>query len=333
MAKVPFAPENKSKNFDSYPKLSLDKGERARIVLLELEPEMEWVHGLRKPQLDEHGKPVYKTRTNPKTGQTSQELETDFVGQHICLGDLDVMTKSGSDPVNCPTCRAAAESSAVAPAKRRFAMHVLRYKTQPGSFNIQEPFQAEVIAWVFAEGRFDTITDLTEEWGDLRKRDLMLGPCEVKQFQKFDIQVANKAEWLADDSRRKLVAELYKNNKITGDAGLQPLIGRRASIEQISADIATVLTTHEIAFGAGTPAALTEEFGKDVSALLDASPDGIVSDPLDEAPSFVQEAASADTAESDILDVGDSTDQSAEAVTVPANAAAEESLDSLLDGL
>lgn len=336
MARVPFAPENKVARFEGYPKLSLEKGERARICVME-QPFMEWTHALRKPKL-EHGKPVYTSRQN-KDGSSTQVLENDFVGQHICLGDESVMAEKSSDPENCPTCKAAMESTAISPAKRRFAAHVLRYKTQPGSFNLQDPFQVELLAWVFADNRYDTLVDLQEEWGDIRTKDLLLGPCEVKSFQKFDIAVAAKCAWLdSGEANKLLAAETFKNNQIKGDAGLVPLIARKVDVAQINADIATVLTAHDIAFGSGAVSeSLKEEFGQDISALLDASPDGVVSDPLDAGPAFMQDAAqeTADllTADEDATPDEVATDATVEEAAVSVSQSSTESLDDLLSGL
>lgn len=322
MGKVAFDKGNKSQSFSEYPKLSLDKGERARIVVLE-DPTMEWVHALRKPTLVD-GAPVYDTRTG-KGGATSQELRTDFVGQHICLGDAEVLQDKGVDVVNCPTCKASQESDAIEGPKRRFAMHVLRYRTQPGSFTVQDPFQVEILAWVFADNRFNTLVDLQEEWGDLRKHDLMLGPCEVKQYQKYDIQVAAKAEWLANDERKKIVKSAYANNTIKGDAGLQPLIGRKQDILAIQSDIQTVFAANDAAFGGGLKDAAAaagekEAFEQEVADLLGDS---------------LETVSSTDTAAADEGIVGEGEDfaSATDDDAAPAPMGGTESLDDLLSGL
>lgn len=246
MGKVDFTPDHKSKDSTSYPKLYLDKGERARIVVIEA-PSMRWVHTLRKHAIED-GKAVYETKKTAK-GEERQVPKMDFVGQHFCKGDETALNEKGLDPENCVTCRAADQTSAVEAPRRRFAMHVIKYQIQPGSFKVQEPFSVELVAWVFADNRFDALVDFQQEWGDLRKRDLGVGPCEVKQYQKFDIQVLPKCEWLADDDRKKLVADVFKNNQIAGAGGIEQLIGRDISVDLMQQDIDRVLDAYEEAFG------------------------------------------------------------------------------------
>lgn len=240
MPKVPLTSDNKAKNNYEFPKLFLDKGERALIVCIEQVPHMEYTHTLRKPQIID-GKPQYETN---QRGQ--KEMKFDFVGRHVCIGSEDVIAEKGLDAKGCPVCLESTKSDVVNKPERRFAMHVVRYKTQLGGFKTQDPFQAELIVWAFGDKIFNQLVDFAEEWGDLREHDLKLGPCEVKNFQKFEINVANSAAWLQDDSTKELVTKTYKNNQIPD---LSVACGRKLSREMIKEDLEKVKEGHRIASG------------------------------------------------------------------------------------
>lgn len=265
MAKLGFSTENKAQSAFDYPKLWLDKGDRARIVCIEPEPEFEFVHTLRAPQIV-NGQAVTEN-VRQKDGSYQEQTKFDFIGRHICFGNLSKLQDKGKDPENCPTCAKAQESEAVGSATRRFAMHVVRYKTQPGSFKAQDPFQAELVAWTFTDRIFNQLVDIMDEHGDLRKKDLLLGPCENKFFQKFDIQVGGNAEWLRDKDRQDFVKKLYHENQASA---LQPLISRKLGRELAEEDVQKVLTRHQIAFGGGMAA--TQQ---------DAAPAGDVGNEMD----------------------------------------------------
>jgi hypothetical protein len=236
MAKVSFSAENKVANNNDYPRLKLEHGERALIVCIEPDPEMEFVHTLRAPEIGPDGRVIKEMKQGKKGEYEAPKME--FIGQHLCFGNFDKVSDKGVDPENCPTCRAAVEEDGVDAPLPRYAMHVLRYGLQPGGWTVREPFSITCEAWVFAAGRFNTLVDLALEWEDLRKHDLKLGPCENKNFQKYDIQAAKGAAWLESAERKKYAAEVYTNNK---SADLSALIGRKISREQANEDIARVL--------------------------------------------------------------------------------------------
>lgn len=254
MAKVSFSEENKSKNEYDYPKLWLDHNERARIVCIEQAPEAEFIHTLRAPEII-NGEVVMES-VKGRDGAMTERPKYQFVGRHICFGNPNVLAESAAkgsakDIDNCPTCAAADRSDAIGPAIRRFAMHVVQYKTQPGSFKPQTPFNAELVIWSFTDKTFSQLTDIMVEHGDLRKKDLLLGPCENKGFQKFDIGVGGSAEWLAqgpEGENANFVKRLYAENKVDD---LTPMIARRVSKEMAQDDIEKVLLKHAQAFGGG----------------------------------------------------------------------------------
>lgn len=262
MPKMTLTAENKVKANWDFPQLKLEKGERARIVAIEEQPHWEYVHTLTAPQIV-NGSPVYDTQTNQK-GESTQVMRKDFIGRHICIGDPNIIADKGADVKGCPVCEASTTSDAVRGPERRFAMHIIRYKTQPGSFTPQDPFQVELVVWSFADKVLNQLIDFVEEWGSLQQHDLLLGPCENKQFQKFDIKVAKEAAWLQSDETKKLTASIYKNNQLPD---ISVAIGRKISREQVQQDLDKVLERTAIAFGkAASPAVDLSELDKSVDA-------------------------------------------------------------------
>lgn len=272
MPKMPLSSEHKAKNNYDFPKMFLDFGERARIVLLDPTPLTEYVHTMRAPQLA-NGQPVYELDT--KTGK--QEMKYDFIGRHLCLGSFDVIADKGLDVKQCPVCAKSKETDAVKAPERRHALNVIRYKTQTGSFAIQDPYQVELLVWAFADKVHSTLIEKADEWGDLRERDLNLGPCENKGWQKFDINVASKAEWLQKNpnesiDRIEFTKQVFQNNMV---ADLSIALGRKLSKEQVLEDLSRVLERHNAAFGVATTVGVTAS-EVDVSGILDdVKPGGV----------------------------------------------------------
>lgn len=276
MAKISFGSEFKTKSVYDFPKLSLEKNERARICVVDQAPEMEYVHTLRKI-VTENGKPIITTEDF--FGKQKEVPKTDFVGQRICLGDPDVLAKSGTDP-SCPACKASLENSAVDAPKRRYAVQVIRYKNKPGTFNVSKPFGVELLAWVISDSRFNQLIDIREEHGNLSKMDLTLGPCTNKTFQKFDIGTGATCEWQVDEDRKRLTIETIKENQ---SDDLIPLLGRKVTQVEMQAEVFGIVEAWNAAFG--TAGEMPEEesntpdegFSNDLASLLGE-------DTTDEAP-------------------------------------------------
>jgi hypothetical protein len=213
MPKIEFSAANKvqKKNYD-YPKLKLGKDERARIVLLE-DPIVEYVHTLRMPRV-ENGVAEKEIVKDWKQNDV-EVIATDFVSNPLCKGRMDVLASSGLDPKNCPACAHAKAFPDQADApKRRYAMHVIRYRTKAGSFEVASPFAVETLVWSFSDTIFNKIADFKEEWDNLEEHDLVLGPCTAPKFQKFDINISNKAEHLSSAERKALTRETFEQNQI-----------------------------------------------------------------------------------------------------------------------
>ena len=214
MPRVEFSEENKisTTNYD-FPRLKLKKDERARIMAGLESPIMEYVHTLRAPVV-ENGRAVFETVTK-FNGTKSEEYKMNFISRPLCAGDPAKLANNGSDPINCPVCKLAQEHPDMAKAPEpRYAMHIIRYRTKSGSFDIQTPFSVELLVWSFSPKVFNKIADIKKEFTSLQKNDLTLGPCTSENFQQFEISVGAKSEWTQDEERKKLVAQTFKENQI-----------------------------------------------------------------------------------------------------------------------
>ena len=243
MPKMTFEAKNKSQTGFDYPTLKLDQNERARILLVETDPEVEYVHTLRAPRVTD-GRVEYEEQRQ-KSGETVRVPRMDFVGRHICIGSFDVLADKGLDVKACPVCEEAQRSSIVEAPQRRFALHLIRYQTQPGSFNVGEPFNVNLLAWGFTDKVFNQIVDFSELYGEMREHDLLL-TCKVKQFQQYDMMVAPDAAYMQSEARKKAVAETYRSNKCPD---LSRVIGRRLSRDQVQQDLEKVRSANREAYG------------------------------------------------------------------------------------
>ncbi len=240
MGRVEFTTENKKSTTNyAFPKLKLTQGEKARIVIGLEPPVMEYVHTLRKPEIV-NGVPQMETLKR-KDGTEYQAHKKDFIGTPLCAGRDEVVGKNGLDKERSPTCKLAAENSDYTdPPKRRYAMHVMRYRTKGNTEVVATPFSVELIVWAFTDKVFGKLVDIRNdiEGGDLRKHDIILGPCTNPGFQQFDITPSlKKAEWMADKERAQLFSETWKENQIPD---LTVAIGNRKQESWIQQDIETI---------------------------------------------------------------------------------------------
>ncbi|WNN95049.1 single-stranded DNA binding protein [Microbacterium phage Magritte] len=271
MGRVAFTSENKksTNNFD-FPKLKLTQGEKARIVVGLEDPVVEYVHTLRKPQIV-NGTPQMETLKR-RDGSEYQGYKKDFVGTPLCEGREEVLDDKGLDKDQCPMCALAAENSDYTDApRRRYAMHVMRYRTKGNTDQVATPFSVELVVWSFTDKIFAKLVDIRNdiEGGDLRKHDIVLGPCTNPTFQQFDITPSlKKAEWMADKERGKIFAETWKENQIPD---LTIAIGNRKKEEWIKQDIETIREAWaEVrAYESGDS---STSLDADLSGLLDEDP-------------------------------------------------------------
>ena len=218
------------------------------------------------------------------------------MGKFICLGDLEMLKDKGIDPDACPACKASLENAAAVDGpRRRFVVHVIKYQTTKGTFNLQKPFQVELVAWEFTENRFTTLVDIKEEHGNLPGIDLCLGPCTNKGFQKYDIIPGGSCQWGADDDRKAKTREVVSANR---SEDLTPLLGRNVSDTELRSEVNEVIRQYNYAFGRHEtmPVTANTNVDNDLSDMLsDPTP---AADPIDPTS---PEALSGET----LIDFGD----------------------------
>jgi hypothetical protein len=244
MPTIPLNSKSRAVKVGQVDTLKLGYGELARIVLLE-DPTFRYIHNLRAPQIN-NGKPVQVTKKKRATragddGDTYTTWETDWIGRPFCLGREEILAETGIDKDNCPACKRASDCNQVKPPERRFAVNVIRYHMD-GRGQPVVPFSCACIPWAFNEPTFDKLVGIAEEYaasGGLIGRDLRLGPCENKDFQKFDIQPGDQAWWnLSEENKQRVVATFQANKK--DEKELEALCGREVSAAWLSDDIGKI---------------------------------------------------------------------------------------------
>lgn len=233
MPRTTFAPENKAnETTERYPKLKLAKDERGRIVCVE-DPIFEFVHSLKAPKII-NGEPLIEVKKR-KDGTTYEEYEKEFIGQPICSGDLGILQGKGVDAKNCPACEASTRSDAVPGPIRRYAMNVVQYGIRPGGWELAAPFSVRIVIWAFTARIFDQLVDFTTEWGSLREHDMLLGPCEDANFQKWPFKLAKDAMWMYNADTKNAVKIAWQSRATQKQ--LEDACGRRATMEFFKDDV------------------------------------------------------------------------------------------------
>lgn len=227
MAKISFSKEFQTKKYARLDKLTLDKGERARVALVG-ELDAEYVHTLQKVVLDEDTGQLVEESKDGRNGTYTVPVKA-YVGKFRCTGEFDAVQDKGGDPNNCPFCQAAQDSGAFDSARRYLVALAFQYETKPGTFTAQtKPFQGKVLPWVFTDGKWDKLADIHEEFegkGGVYAIDLKLGPCESAMFQNYEIQPAADCTWREQDKWGEYVKEMLESYE--GD--LKTLFGREAT--------------------------------------------------------------------------------------------------------
>jgi hypothetical protein len=220
---------------DSFPKLKLKSGDKARICILEM-PYQTYVHQLNEPVI-ENGKGVQETKKR-KDESTYEDWKEKYVASFQCLGDEETLYQQGVDVKNCPACKASTEFDRFRGPQPKYAVNVLKYNTKGGSSaEVTKPFGVTAEVWVFGPAKFEEIRNIAKEGYDLKKHDLILGPCQHETFQKFNIMVAQDAAWMADEKAKAVASETFKENRIDDLSKVIAPIKDRAQVESLVARV------------------------------------------------------------------------------------------------
>jgi hypothetical protein len=249
MAKITFETKNRIVSSVDFPKLKLAKNERARVALLE-NPEYGWTHDLRAPKITD-GRVEYQI-VQRKDGTSFEAPKMEWVGRHRCKGDDDIIEGDGRglDAKHCPMCAVAKESpNKVDAPKRRFAVHVVKYNTKPGTYDLSDaPFSVGIFVWQFTEFLYDKLIGINSIVGSLSNNDLLLGPCTDVQFQKFDLNYAMDAIWKSSPEYKDITTATLKSNRAPD---LMSYVARDSELRWIEKDLETVSEAYRVMTGKG----------------------------------------------------------------------------------
>lgn len=218
MPDIGFSEDNKRSSVYDMKRFKLDANERARISVLDEKAKMEYVHYVKAPSTD--GK--------------------QFGTYYFCLGREDVLKAEHSDSERCPFCRMAERPGGgpVEALKRRFAIHIARYRTNqrgdvpkvpkkdpkdPDKFVVQLGLEV----WVFSDGMYNKLVERAIEWQDLRKIDLTV-KCVSAQYQNLDLEVGKELIWAQDEMSK---AE-YRAIREQRSPDINRLLGKMVSYDQ-----------------------------------------------------------------------------------------------------
>jgi len=280
MPRVEFDEANKVEKVSyDFERLKLAKDEKARLAVVE-SPQMEYRHTIDAPKIV-NGQPETHMVENPRTKEKVEDYARSFISSPLCSGDPVKLADTGIDAENCRVCAYAMEhSDRVKPPMRRYAMHVIRYKTKPGSFEIASPFSIELVVWAFTDRVFNKLTDLKKEWADnggFKAHDLTI-TCTNGTFQNYEFGMSPDAAFAKDNETKALTKETYENNQIPD---LALACGSRKEENWIVDDLKKVTEAWDAVNG-------SQDVDSSDSASLDEGISGLMGD--DEAPAVAEES-------------------------------------------
>lgn len=133
------------------------------------------------------------------------------------VADLLKIEEEVGRPDQCVLCKQVQKgNSNVGAPLRRFAIYVLRYKTEFSGRFVGGGLKYWLEVWLIDNRKYRTLRKIMEEWGDLAKRDLAI-TCTDQQYQNMTIQPLKKAAWMSakDEVKEYLRKELPKINLMT----------------------------------------------------------------------------------------------------------------------
>ena len=188
------------------------KDEKARILALDANVNYQRCHFVKTPAEDRTGR------------------------YYTCLGDEATVRSSRVDKERCPACAVAQDGTdvPVGMPRLRFAMHVARYRTREGSATPMEPMSLALELWVFSKGVYDRLADIKTEYGDLRRRDLIL-TCTNGDYGNVDMLPADGSAAFNNESGKEQFRSLLTERRLDedGDPALDSVISITASFDEL----------------------------------------------------------------------------------------------------
>lgn len=265
--RMDFNSENKVNNYDGFPKLSLEAGERARVAVLEA-PLVVYKHSINKPVIDPETGEIAKQTVKSKNGEYEKD-HYEYVNAYVCTGDVEKVYNDPDhiDPDNCLLCKAVTDYPGKFSAPKPYYLaHAIKYKLKQGTLNPQDPFQVDLVLWSLPSRNYNALIEISEEHGDVRKKDLLLTDCTNKTYQNYKIGAGSDAYWLSDPQRQATVAEIFKSNK-ADDATVKKTAGKQQTPVAVQNDINVVLERWALHGKVGSASPMLQgEFGGQVMA-------------------------------------------------------------------
>jgi hypothetical protein len=227
--KFKFVPESLPETRSSFPRLKITKDEeKARVVIMG-EAESAFSHTLKAVQFDDNGDPLMTEIEKNVNGEKKKVpvLDLKYLGRFRCFGDPDIIQGvlnpetnkleggQGVDPDGCVMCKAAVETTYVAPPELRVAVHVARYDTKPKSFDIDKPFHVKIYTWDFNDRTARALMEYQKEIpeGNLSFRDLKLTLEGPESWKKYKLEKDEKALWNDGGKNAAILKEAWEENQ------------------------------------------------------------------------------------------------------------------------
>jgi len=275
MAQITFETKSRIQAAATFPKLKLAKNERARVAIIE-NPQFGWVHNLNTPKIVDNQ--VQYKFVERKDGTSHEVPVMQWVGTHRCKGEDEIITGEGRglDVKHCTLCAATKDNpSRFEAPKRRFALHVVKYNTKPGGYDLVDGhYSVNIFVWAFSEFLYDKLIGINSVVGSLQNHDLLLGPCTDATYQKFDVNYALDAAWQISDEYKRITVETLKANRADD---LMAYVARDSEQKWIDKDIETVNEGYDFLQGKNrepqTAKLEKPSLQADMDKLLDSTPD------------------------------------------------------------
>jgi len=117
--------------------------------------------------------------------------------------DLLKIEEEGGRPADCILCQAVADGNdRVRPPQRRFALRVLRYRTDVSGKPVPGGLRYWLEIWIIDNRKYRNLHGILEEWGGEKKNkinqhDLQI-TCDEEKYQNVTINAMKSALWIQD---------------------------------------------------------------------------------------------------------------------------------------
>lgn len=202
-------------------------GERARIWMPDPPTiAMLYVHGIGGKEAQQPGMP-----------------EPAWGGSFVCQGNGEVLKATPhSDPVNCFMCREHKNGNPmVGKAKRKFIVQVFRYATDPSANQPVTPFSMALLVWQFSDKQYRMLTEIQNQWGPIRDRDLLLTSDQQEfAFKQWAVQALPDLMLMRDPSFTSFMEQAWAAQAVE-PSSLERILGKVPSNEaEVMAKVAEI---------------------------------------------------------------------------------------------